>query len=92
MHEANDRGAGLRMEQHERRGITADPHGDPLLRRFLVVSGELAAALSAAVLKQPLDVSMTVSRYAEVERVEFAGTIEGRAPARPICQGRIRRP
>ena len=54
----------------------ADPHCDALLRRPLVVGCELAPALGVASLELPLDVSVTMTRHAEVDRVELARKIE----------------
>ena len=56
--------------------IAADPHCDPLLRRLLIVRRELAAALSAAILKQGLDAFVAATSHAKVGRVNSAGIVQ----------------
>jgi hypothetical protein len=71
--EADHGCSSFRVEQHERGRIAADPHGDALLGRLLVVGRELATALSAAVLEERLDAFVSATGHAEVSRVNSTG-------------------
>jgi len=70
------RRASLRVEQHERTRMLAEPHRYALLALRFVISREAPARFSAPVLKHPFDAFVAGAGHAKVSRVNCPGNIE----------------
>jgi len=74
--EANHCHSRLRVKEHKRGCVAANPHRDPLLGRFLVVRYELSASFSAAALKKCFNPSVPGACHAKVDSVKRCGVIQ----------------
>ena len=73
--EADDRRPWLRVEQHERAGVPANPLGNALLRLLVAQAGEILT-IAAAFLEDALDALVAPSSHSEVDRVDAVRNVE----------------